>query len=93
MAYQYFDWGGCPARVLFEDKRAVQCEIWDPTTGKLVVDEKRAFMESLGIDAERGLVDFKYVVPEERFNALVQERLAERSAPPVRVSLSPDKDK
>ena len=89
MPYRYFDWDGCPARVLFEDTRPVQCEIWDPTTGKLVVDEKRAFTESLGIDAERGLVDFKYVVSEERFDALVQERLAERSAPPVPVRLTP----
>ena len=89
MPYRYFDWDGCPARVLFEDKRPVQCEIWDPTTGKLVVDEKRQFMDSLGIDQERGLVDFKYVVSEGRFNALVQERLAERSAPPLPVSLTP----
>lgn len=93
MNYRYFDWDGCPARVLFEDKRAVTCEIWDPVNGKLVVDEKREFVDSLGIDPERGLVDLRYVISEEEFNALVQERIAERSAPPVRVSLTPDKDK
>jgi hypothetical protein len=85
MSYRYFDWGDCPARVLFDGKRPVQCEIWDPKNGKLVVDEKNLFMESLGVDPERGLVDFKYVVSEEKFNALVQERLAAMNEPPVRV--------
>ena len=36
--------GDCPARVLFDGERAVQCEIWDPKNGKLVVDEKNLFM-------------------------------------------------
>jgi hypothetical protein len=93
MPYRHFDWGGCPARVLFEDKHAVQCEIWDPKNGKLVVDEKNLFMESLGVDPERGLVDFQYVVSEEKFNALVQERLAAMSEPPVRVHWKPDDKK
>ena len=43
-------------------------------------------MESLGIDPERGLDDFQYVVSEERFNALVQERIAAMYEPPVQVS-------
>ena len=90
MSYRYFDWDGCPARVLFEDKRAVRCEIWDPTSGKLIVDEKQAFTESLGIDAERGLVDVRYVISEEEFDALVQQRLAERSLPSVPFSLKRD---
>jgi hypothetical protein len=90
MSYRYFDWSGCPARVLFDDKLAVLCEIWDPKNGRLVVDEKNLFAESLGIDPERGLVDFQYVVSEEKFNALVQERLAALSEPPVRVHGKPD---
>jgi len=93
MSYRYFDWGDCPARVLFDGKRPVQCEIWDPKNGKLVVDEKNLFMESLGIDPERGLVDFQYVVSEEKFNALVQERLAAMNEPPVRVHWNPDDKK
>jgi hypothetical protein len=93
MSYRYFDWGDCPARVLFDGERPVQCEIWDPKNGKLVVDEKNLFLESLGVDPELGLVDYKYVVSEEKFNALVQERLADMSEPPVHVSLTPDKDK
>ena len=89
MSYRYFDWGDCPARVLFDGKRPVQCEIWDPFNGKLVVDEKNLFMESLGVDPELGLVDFQFVVSEEKFNALVQQRLAAMSEPPVHVSLTP----
>ena len=61
--------GACAVR----RQRPVQCEIWDPKNGKLVVDEKNLFME-FGIDPERGLVDFKD--SSEKFNALVQERLA-----------------
>jgi hypothetical protein len=73
MSYRYFDWGGCPARVLFDDKNL--------------------FMESLGIDPERGLVDYQYVVSEEKFNALIQERLAALSEPPVRVHGKTDENK
>ena len=93
MSYRYFDWGDCPARVLFDGERPVQCEIWDPKNGKLVVDEKNLFMESLGVDPERGLVDFQYVVSEEKFNALVHERLAAMNEPPVRVHWKPDDSK
>lgn len=93
MPYLYFDWGDCPARVLFEDKLPVQCEIWDPFNGKLCVDEKKLFWKSLGIDPERGLLHDEYLVSEEAFNALIQKRLSERDKPPVHVSLKPDVDK
>ncbi|MGA7178915.1 MAG: hypothetical protein WBX11_04920 [Thiobacillaceae bacterium] len=91
MPYLYFDWGHCPARVLFENERPVKCEIWDPVNSTLYEDMR--FLEGLGIDPERGLLHDEYVVSEEAFNALLQQRLSERDTPPVRIGSKPDDTK
>jgi hypothetical protein len=46
----------------------------------------------LHIDRQHGLKDDDYVISEAEFNALVQKRIADKLEPPVRVSLTPDKE-
>lgn len=90
--FNYYDW---PARVVFDDdgKTVIQSEVWDWKNCKLVPDRTMNFTYGLlHIDRQHGLEDYDYVVSEEQFNALIQRRIADRSEPPVHVSLTPDKD-
>ena len=86
MPFRYFNYFGRPARMTVDDEDIPElCEVWDPEQKKLVRDNH----------AETDLFfgDTGAMISEAEFNALVQERIADKSEPPVHVRLTPDKDK
>ena len=78
----YFDWCGCPARVVFDDdgKTVSPVRSLGPTKiANWFADQTMNFTYGLlHIDRQHGLKDDDYVISEEEFNALVQKRTCRR---------------
>jgi hypothetical protein len=86
MPFRYFDYFGRPARMTVDGEDIPElCEVWDPEQKKFVRDNRAETDLFFGVAGA--------MISEAEFNALVQERLAARAEPPVRVHGKPDDNK